>query len=160
MQQFTNWQRNLINFCCKGVSELKASLNYSYHPAKSCENYIFLFSSAAQTEPFYWLRHFRQKGGKNQIFTNFLHGDMNNLDGPNVSTTPLRQWGFRQCLTFSWTTLRGKHCRHPIAVMGVVDTFGLCSSSRRKHQENTQVTPLFIYQFRFENSLLKSIFSR
>ena len=41
----------------------------------------------------------------------------------NVSTTPLRQWGFRQCLTFSWTTLRGKHCPHPIAVMGVVDTF-------------------------------------
>ena len=25
---------------------------------------------------------------------------------------------------FSWTTLRDKHCRHPIAVMGVVDTFG------------------------------------
>jgi hypothetical protein len=45
--------------------------------------------------------------------------------GLNVSTTPLRQWGFRQCLPFSWTTLRGKHCRHPIAVMGVVDTFGL-----------------------------------
>ena len=39
---------------------------------------------------------------------------------PNVSTTPLRQWGFQQCLSFSWTTLRGKHCRHPIAVMGVV----------------------------------------
>ena len=35
----------------------------------------------------------------------------------------LEQWGFRQCLPFSWTTLRGKHCRHPIAVMGVVDTF-------------------------------------
>ena len=31
--------------------------------------------------------------------------------------------GFWQCLPFSWTTLRGKHCRHPIAVMGVVDTF-------------------------------------
>ena len=45
--------------------------------------------------------------------------------GSNVSTTPLRQWGFRQCLPFSWTTLRGKHCRHPIAVMGVVDTFEL-----------------------------------
>ena len=44
--------------------------------------------------------------------------------GPNISTTPLRQWGFQQCLPFSWTTLRGKHCRHPIAVMGVVDTFG------------------------------------
>ena len=43
--------------------------------------------------------------------------------GPNVSTTPLRQWGFRQCLPFSWTTQRGKFCRHPIAIMGVVDTF-------------------------------------
>ena len=32
--------------------------------------------------------------------------------------------GFWQCLLFSWTTLRGKHCRHLIAVMGVVDTFG------------------------------------
>ena len=42
----------------------------------------------------------------------------------NVSTTPLWQWGFWQCLPFSWTTLRGKHCRHLIAVMGVVDTFG------------------------------------
>ena len=41
----------------------------------------------------------------------------------NVSTTPLRQWVFHQCLPFSWTTLRGKHWRHPIAIMGVVDTF-------------------------------------
>ena len=24
---------------------------------------------------------------------------------------------------FTWTTLRGKHSRHPIAVMGVVDMF-------------------------------------
>ena len=40
-----------------------------------------------------------------------------------VSTTTLPQWGFRQCLPFGWTTLRGKHCRHPIAVMGVADTF-------------------------------------
>ena len=31
---------------------------------------------------------------------------------PNISTTPLRQWGFRQCLPFSWTTLGGKHCRN------------------------------------------------
>ena len=47
---------------------------------------------------------------------------------PNVSryNPIIRQWGFRQCLPFSWTTLRGKHCRHPIAVMGVVDTFGPC----------------------------------
>ena len=40
-----------------------------------------------------------------------------NSQCPNVSTTPLRQWGFRQCLLFSWTTLRGKHCRHPISVI-------------------------------------------
>ena len=43
--------------------------------------------------------------------------------GPNVSTTPLRQC-FQQCLPFIWTTLRGKHCGNPIAVMVVVDTFG------------------------------------
>ena len=44
---------------------------------------------------------------------------------PNVSTTPLRQWGFRQCLPFCWKTLSSKDCWHPIAVMGVVDTLGL-----------------------------------
>ena len=44
---------------------------------------------------------------------------------PNISATTLRQWGFGQCLPFSWTKLSGKHCRHPIAIMGVVDTFGL-----------------------------------
>ena len=54
----------------------------------------------------------------------FLKTFPGTIPGPNVSTTPLRQWGFRQCLSFSWTTLRGKHCRHPIAVMGVVDTLG------------------------------------
>ena len=46
------------------------------------------------------------------------------LPCPNISTTPLRQWGFRQCLPISWTTLRDKHYRHPIAAMEVVDTFG------------------------------------
>ena len=40
---------------------------------------------------------------------------------PNISTTPLRQ-----CLPFSWTTLRGKHCGHPIVVMEVVNTFRQC----------------------------------
>ena len=34
------------------------------------------------------------------------------------------QWVFWQCLPFSWTILRDKHCRHPIAVMEVVDTVG------------------------------------
>ena len=43
-----------------------------------------------------------------------------------VSTTPLQEWGwgFRNCLRFSWTTLRGKHCRHPFAIIVVVDTCG------------------------------------
>ena len=44
------------------------------------------------------------------------------IQSPNVSTTPLRQWDFWQCSPFS---LRGKCCQHPIAIMGVVDTFGL-----------------------------------
>ena len=43
-------------------------------------------------------------------------------DSSNQAPTPLRQWGFRQCLPFNWTTIRGKHCRH--LIMGVVDTFG------------------------------------
>ena len=46
-----------------------------------------------------------------------------NIPGQNVSTTLLWQWGFWLCLLFSWTTLRGKHCWHPIAIMGVVDKF-------------------------------------
>ena len=29
------------------------------------------------------------------------------------------QWGFLQFLSFSWTTLKGKHCRQLFAVMGV-----------------------------------------
>ena len=45
------------------------------------------------------------------------------IHSPNIPTTPLRQWGFRQCSSFSWKKLRGKHCRHPITAMGVVDTF-------------------------------------
>ena len=35
---------------------------------------------------------------------------------------PIQQRGFWQCLPFSWTTLRGKHCRQPVAVNRVVDT--------------------------------------
>ena len=52
---------------------------------------------------------------------------MPSLGVSSPCTTPLRQWGFRQCLPFSWTKPRGKHCRHPIAVIGVVDTFKPCS---------------------------------
>ena len=50
--------------------------------------------------------------------------DIQNRHGPNISTTPLRQWGFQQCLPLSWTTLRGKHCWYHTAVMVVVDKFG------------------------------------
>ena len=58
---------------------------------------------------------------------------MNQLptESPNVFTTPLQQWGVRQCLSFSWTTLSGRHCPHPFALMGVVDMFGPCL--RLKH---------------------------
>ena len=58
--------------------------------------------------------------------------------GPNVSKTPLQQWGFRQYLPFSWTTLRCKHCRHPIGVMGVVDTFGLGLPNFISSEKRTQ----------------------
>ena len=55
---------------------------------------------------------------------------------PNVSTTPLRQWRFRQCLPFSWTILRDKHCRHPIAVMGVVDRFGQMVGHQQRREDH------------------------
>ena len=32
---------------------------------------------------------------------------------------------FSALFNFQLTTLRGKHCQHPIAVMGVVDTFDI-----------------------------------
>ena len=44
---------------------------------------------------------------------------------PEGIYNPITAMGFQQCLPFSWTTLRGKHCQHPIAVMEVVDTFKL-----------------------------------
>ena len=47
------------------------------------------------------------------------------LTKPECIYNPISAMGFLQCLLFSWTTLRGKHCWHPIAVTGLVDTFGL-----------------------------------
>ena len=41
---------------------------------------------------------------------------------------PITAMGFSAMFTFqldNTKSLRGKHCRHPIAVMGVVDMFGL-----------------------------------
>ena len=40
--------------------------------------------------------------------------------------TQIRQWIFWQCLPLSWTTLRGKHYWHPIAIMSVVNKFEPC----------------------------------
>ena len=57
------------------------------------------------------------------------------------SKTPIRQWGFRQHLPFSWTTLRCKHCLHPVAVMGIVDTIGLYP-----HQDFCLPVPLYRVQ--------------
>ena len=45
------------------------------------------------------------------------------LTRPKRIYNPITAIGFWQCLPFSWTTLRCKHCRQSIAVMGVVDTF-------------------------------------
>ena len=45
----------------KGVSDLKACLDYSYHHARSCDS-----SMSFKME------------GKFLLFTNFLHGDMDN----------------------------------------------------------------------------------
>ena len=42
----------------------------------------------------------------------------------NIYNSIMAMGFFWQCLPFSWTTLRGKHLRHPIAVIEVVDTFG------------------------------------
>ena len=43
---------------------------------------------------------------------------------PERIYNPITAMGFLECLPVSWTTLRDKHCRHPIFIMGVVDTFG------------------------------------
>ena len=77
---------------------------------------------------------------------------------PNISTTPLQQWGFGQCLPFSWTTLSGDHWRHPIAVMGVVDTFGQgVIMTRRRRNFITELTlpPVDLY-LNFEKSRWKN----
>ena len=60
------------------------------------------------------LLHLRTISNKNIYFSYLcIHKENCTYHCRNVSTTPLRQWGFQQCLPFSWTTLRYKHCRHP-----------------------------------------------
>ena len=43
---------------------------------------------------------------------------------PECIYNPITTMGFSAMFTFQLDTLRGKNCRHPIAVMGVVDMFG------------------------------------
>ena len=64
---------------------------------------------------------------------------------PQPIQTSLRQWSFWQCLPLSWTTLRGKHCQHPIVVMGVVYTF-------RPAKLPGQFKPLWADSFAMDNS--------
>ena len=42
---------------------------------------------------------------------------------PERIYNPITAMGFSVMFTFQLDNTRGKHCRHPIAVMGVVDTF-------------------------------------
>ena len=82
----------------------------------------------------------------------------------NVLTTPLRQWGFRQCLHLRWTKLRSKHCWHPIAVTGVVDTFRQCTKTYLiqlfyigMYNQIILISSILQYQiFNYSNSRYKS----
>ena len=88
----------------------------------------------------------------------------------NVSTNPLQEWVFWQCLHFSWTTLRVKHCRHPIVVMEPVDTFGLyqamvLQSSKQDNNfhcltsTNLPETLFWSVDWREQNKVLPSVLS-
>ena len=41
-------------------------------------------------------------------------------------STPIMTWGRWQCLAFSCSTLRDKHCQRPIAVIGIAHAFEHC----------------------------------
>ena len=45
------------------------------------------------------------------------------LSVPEHIYNPITAMGFSAMFTFQLNNTRGKHCRHPIATMGVVDTF-------------------------------------
>ena len=71
----------------KGVTYLKACLDYSYWHGRSCKNLNCCFPARLLSLKFFaWFCfcsaawHLRQMGGKIQTFTYFLHGDMNNPD--------------------------------------------------------------------------------
>ena len=57
-----------------------------------------------------------------------LPGGSINLTEPEGIYKPITAMGFSTMFTFQLTTLRSKNCCHPIAVMEVVDMFGLTFS--------------------------------
>ena len=59
---------------------------------------------------------------------------------PEHIYNPITAMGVLAMFTFSWSTLGGKHCRHPIAVMGVVDTFGPYMFDFHTYQEGFEST--------------------
>ena len=74
-----------------------------------------------QVLPTGWVRAFK----KSSAFVFVLY-DPVVVCVPERIYNPSMAMGFLAMFNLHWITLRGKHCRHPIAVMGVVDTFGLC----------------------------------
>ena len=49
-----------------------------------------------------------------------LHMTVTPYPCPNVSTTPIKAMGCRQCLPLGFVQLKGKHCRKPHCRNGVV----------------------------------------
>ena len=73
---------------------------------------------------------------------------------PERIYNPITAMGFSAMFTFSWTILRGKNCRHHIAVIRVVDTFGL-SQFQLNQQFNyiSSIVSVGIYIFNFDSNL-------
>ena len=65
-----------------------------------------------------------QSGFQDELFLMKISGFVFSIRIQTEQTVSRKKSGFRAS-PFNWTTIRGKYCRHPIAMMGVVDTFGL-----------------------------------
>ena len=55
--------------------------------------------------------------------TFFVHGGI--LKNPERIYNPITAMGFSAMFTYQQDNTKRYYCRHPIAIMGVVDTFGL-----------------------------------
>ena len=100
------------------------TVRWDMNAKKLCPNNVFVCGRSGLNGTVWMSFWFEQK---------FWDIDRNNAKGLSFYLSkdiglqliynPLQWWGFQQCLSFSWTTQRYKHFRHPIAIMGVVDTF-------------------------------------